>query len=95
MSPPEFSYPMTAIPEYPCAAEEHEKDLKTNFMKVIEALKEEEKIKKKSLKESRKRQTKNWRKSVNSLKKAKKKQTGEETYSRSENGNRSNKENPN
>ena len=59
MSPPEFSYPMTAIPEYPGAAEAHENDLKTNFMKAIEALKEEEEIKN-PLKKSRKRQTKKW-----------------------------------
>lgn len=51
-------------------------------MKMIEALKGEMKI---PLKKSRERQTKNWKKSINPLEKAKKKQAGKGNGSRLEN----------
>ena len=37
----EPSCPTTAGPEYPSITEAQEKDLKTNYMKIIEVLKEE------------------------------------------------------
>lgn len=40
MSPPELSYHTTASPEYSNITETQENDLKTNFMKMIEVLKE-------------------------------------------------------
>ena len=40
MAPPELSYPTTASPGYSNIAEAQENDLKTNFMKMIEVLKE-------------------------------------------------------
>lgn len=49
MLPTKLSYPTTVSPEYPNTAETQEKNLKTNFMKMIVALKEEVD---KSLKES-------------------------------------------
>ena len=73
MSP---SKSMAARPKYSNVAESQENDLKTNFMVMIEVLKEE--IKKTPLNTSRKSTTKNWRKSINPLKnvkKAKKKNT--------------------
>lgn len=41
MARPELSYPVTARHEYSNAAETKENDLKTNFIKIIEVLKEE------------------------------------------------------
>ena len=40
MAPPELSYPTTASPGYSNIAEVQQNDLKTNFMKMIEVLKE-------------------------------------------------------
>jgi hypothetical protein len=41
MPPPEPSYPTTASPGYSSTAEAQENDLKLNFLKAREALKEE------------------------------------------------------
>lgn len=41
MSPPKISFPTTVNTEYSNTAETQEKDLKTNFMEVIEFLKED------------------------------------------------------
>ena len=54
MSPLEATYPTTVNPEYSSTAEAQENDLKTNFMKIIEVLKQEIN---KSLKKSRETQT--------------------------------------
>ena len=40
MTPSESRYPMTARPEYSNTAEAQENDLKNNFMKMIEILKD-------------------------------------------------------
>ena len=40
MSPPKPSYPTTGTPEYSNATETQEKDLKINFMKMIDVLTE-------------------------------------------------------
>lgn len=41
MSPPDLSYLTTASPEYSNTAEAQTKDVKSNYMKIIEFLKEE------------------------------------------------------
>lgn len=56
-------------PEHPTADEAEEKNTKNNFMKMVEAPKEEMKC---SLKEM---EDKNWKRSTNTLKKIKKKQS--------------------
>ena len=58
-APPETSGSTTARPEHPNADEAEENNLKNNFMKMIEALKEEMKN---FLKEKEKKTTKNWKK---------------------------------
>ena len=83
MAQPEPSDPTTARPDHTNEAETQESKLKNNFMKMIESHKEEMKN---SLKEIGERQAKNRKKSINPLKKAKKKkQTGEGNGSRLEN----------
>lgn len=51
MVPPEPSYFMTVRFEYSSAAEAQEDDLKVNFMRMIEALKEEVKTSLKEIEE--------------------------------------------
>ena len=59
-------------PEHPNADEAEENNLKNNFMKMIEALKEEMKN---SLIKVEEKANKKWKKSINSLKKTKKNQS--------------------
>ena len=56
MSPLEPSYLTTADPEHPNIAEAQEKDLKTNYMKMIETLKGEMKKILKETQENRNKQ---------------------------------------
>ena len=65
MSPLKPGYPTTAGPEYSNTAATQENDLNTNFMKMIEVLKEEMN---KPLKESQEN-TNNQRKLINTFKK--------------------------
>ena len=60
MAPPEPSGPTTGRPEHPNPEEAEENNLKYNFMKMIETLKEEMKN---SLKEMEEK-TKNWKKHI-------------------------------
>ena len=69
MAPPGTSDSVTAKSQHSNADEAEGNDLKNNFMKVIEALEEEIKN---SLKEIEEKTNKNWKKSINHLKKTRK-----------------------
>ena len=72
MAPPNPSGLTTRRPEHPNPEETEENDLPYNFIKMTEILKEEMKN---SLKEMDEETNKNWKKSLNLLKKPKKEQS--------------------
>lgn len=72
MSPLELSHLTIASPEYSNTLEAEENDLQTNFMKMIELLKEEIND---SLKKIQGGKTNNWSKLINPSKKTRKTQT--------------------
>ena len=71
-TPTKTSDSTTARLEHPNIDEAEENDLKNNFRRMFEALKEEMKN---SLKEMEKKTNKKWKKSTNPLKKTKKRQS--------------------
>ena len=72
MAPLEMSVSTTSRSKYSNTDEVEENNLKNNFMKMSEALKEKMR---KFLKEVEEKTNKNWKKSTNPLKKTKKKQS--------------------